>query len=163
MRRLTASVAVALFATLGCARGTERTLTDTEGRQVKARCEPDRDCKLTLVKGEHVPDKTGFAIHTPGHLVGLCNVGASGKPDAPSDCRPIVCSADTECPPAHGLRDGTCINGLCIAPETEQVTVEDAVMLCLSGTGLGTTKPDKLAMGLNCGSPCRIPAVCRQP
>jgi hypothetical protein len=156
-------VLLALFTIPGCARATERTLTDTEGREVKARCEPDRDCQLTLVKGERAPDKTGFAIHTPGHLVGLCDVGASGKPDAPSDCRPIVCQSDTGCPPRHGLRDGTCVNGLCIEPETEQVTVEDAVMLCLAGTGLGTTKPDRLAMGLNCGSPCRIPAVCRQP
>jgi hypothetical protein len=163
MSRFLGVVLTVLVATASCKSESERTLIDTEGREVKARCHPDRGCVLTLVKGEHASDKTGLAIATPGHIVGLCDVSATGNPDSPSDCRPIVCQADSGCPPAHGLSDGTCINGLCVEPDTEQVTVEDAVMLCLSGTGLGTTKPDRLAMGLNCGSPCRIPAVCRQP
>ncbi len=146
-----------------CKRASEHTLHDTEGREARARCEPDRECVVTLVKGSHASDKTALGIHTPGHLVGLCDVGATGKPDSPSDCRPIVCQRDSECPPAHGMTNGTCVDDLCIEPTAEAVTVEDAVMLCLAGTGLGTTKPDRLAMGLNCGSPCKIPAVCRQP
>jgi hypothetical protein len=115
-----------------------------------------------LVTGSHAADKDAFAIHTPGMLVGLCDVKGDAPPDSPSDCRPIVCSKDQDCPPAHGLRDGTCINELCREPAAT-LGVEDAVMLCLAGTGLGTTKPDRLAMALSCGSPCRVPAVCRQP
>jgi len=76
-----------------------------------------------------------------------------------------VCSGDANCPPAHGSKDGHCVNGLCVEPSGE-LNTDDAVMLCLAGTGLGKDSPEQVsrfAMALNCGSPCKIPAVCRQP
>lgn len=161
MRASLIAVLCALLAT-GCHRVSERTLHDTEGRAVKARCDREGQCTFELVTGTHAPDKDGFAIHTPGMLVGLCDVKGNAGPDSPSDCRPIVCAKDQDCPPAHGLKDGTCINETCREPAAS-LSVEDSVMLCLAGTGLGTTKPDRLAMGLNCGNPCRVPPVCRQP
>ena len=153
-------LAVSLFA---CHRSSERSLRDTEGRDVGARCDRDGRCTLTLKSGERPgPDKTELQLWSPGRLVALCDVPVGKGPESPSDCRPIVCSDDESCPPLHGLSKGTCINSFCIEPEHE-LGVEDAVMLCLAGTGLGTTKPDRLALALNCGSPCKVPAVCRQP
>lgn len=146
----------------GCRNVSKRTLSDTEGRELVARCDRDGVCELELTKGARAPDKTGLAIWAPGRLVGLCDTVGEKPPDAAPDCRALVCKSDESCPPAHGLKHGTCINGLCVEP-ANPVQVEDAVMLCLAGTGLGTTKPDRLALALNCGSPCRVPEVCRQP
>ncbi|MBI3201625.1 MAG: hypothetical protein IT377_31380 [Polyangiaceae bacterium] len=156
------TLVVFALATTGCKRVSERTLRDTESRAFKAVCDRDGDCKLTLTSGDHAPDKKGLAIHTTGNLIAMCDVGESKKPDATTDCRALVCSADGDCPPMHGLKDGTCINGLCREPSAS-ISVDDAVLLCLAGTGLGTTQPDRLAMALNCGSPCRVPTICRQP
>jgi hypothetical protein len=39
-------------------------------------------------------------------------------------------------------------------------------MLCLAGTGKPGNTPlqvQRYAMALNCGSPCKVPAPCRQP
>jgi len=146
----------------GCRRVSERTLRDTESRHVKASCDRDGKCELTLIKGELAPDKKALVIHTTGNLVALCDVNEAKKPDATTDCRALTCDADVECPPMHGLSHGTCINGLCREPSAN-IGVDDAVLLCLAGTGLGTTQPDRLALAVNCGSPCRVPAVCRQP
>jgi hypothetical protein len=38
-------------------------------------------------------------------------------------------------------------------------------MLCLWGKGLGRDTPkqvERLSMALNCGTPCKVPAPCRQ-
>lgn len=156
------ALAVLFLCSPGCRKVSERILRDTEGRDVKASCDREGACKLTLVKGEHAPDKKELALHTTGNLIALCDVGEGKKPDATTDCRALVCSADVDCPPMHGLPNGTCINGLCREPSAN-IGVDDAVLLCLAGTGLGTTQPDRLAMALNCGSPCRVPSVCRQP
>lgn len=151
-----------LLSAPGCRKVSERVLRDTESRRVKAKCDRDGHCELTLVSGEHAPDKKSLTLHTTGSLVGLCDVSEGKKPDATTDCRPVVCDSDIDCPPMHGLQNGTCINGLCREP-SGTLSVDDAVMLCLAGTGLGTTQPDRLGMALNCGSPCRVPTVCRQP
>lgn len=151
-----------MLTVVACSQVSERNLRDTESRTVKAKCDRDGNCQLSLVSGEHAADKKDLALHTTGNLIGLCDVGASKKPDATTDCRPLVCASDVDCPPMHGLKNGTCINGLCREP-SGTLGVDDAVMLCLAGTGLGTTQPDRLAMALNCGSPCRVPTVCRQP
>jgi hypothetical protein len=160
--RLWFVLALALTAS-ACTRRKAVSLRDTENRTFSAKCDAKDDCKLTLASGEHEPDKTALALYNPGNLVGVCDVVEGKPPESPSDCRPLVCTVDTDCPPKHGLDHGTCINGLCREPEFGQIAVEDAVMLCLDGTGLGTTHPDRLAMALNCGTPCRVPTVCRQP
>ncbi len=139
-----------------------RSYHDTEGRVISARCDLERNCELELLSGGHAPDKDALAFFAPGSLVAVCDVTRGKPPDAPSDCRALECKSDADCPPGHGLDHGTCIDDLCHEP-TNGITTEDAVMLCLAGTGLGTTKPDRLAMGLNCGAPCKVPSVCRQP
>jgi len=152
-------MALACFA---CRSPADRTLRDTEARSWSAHCDAQMSCQLKLVAGEHAPDKKDFALHVTGNLVGICDVDANKKVDATTDCRPLVCQGDDDCPPMHGLMHGTCINGLCREP-AGTLGVDDAVMLCLAGTGLGITHPDRLPLAFNCGSPCKVPSACRQP
>lgn len=156
------SLVILALACTSCRKISERTLRDTESRTVKATCDRSGECKLALLTGERALDKTDLVVHRTGNLVALCDVGSSKKPDATTDCRAITCETDGDCPPMHGLKDGTCINGLCREPAAS-IGVDDAVLLCLAGTGLGTTQPDRLAMAMQCGSPCRVPSICRQP
>jgi hypothetical protein len=63
------------------------------------------------------------------------------------------------------MKDGQCLNQRCSDP-AQEIGVQDSVMLCLSGSGLGRETPrqiERYALGLNCGSPCRVPAPCPQP
>jgi hypothetical protein len=79
-----------------------------------------------------------------------------------ADCRPLICSNDGECPPVHGLETGACVGSLCVNPANSLIA-EDAVMLCLAGTGVGHEKPaqvERYALALNCGEPCAVPAPC---
>jgi hypothetical protein len=143
------------LATGGCARQSDVELKDTEGRQVKLRCE---DGKCALGGGISAP---ALEIRTTGRLVGLCSAGDAG----PASCRPIVCDSDASCPPAERLERGSCVSGLCIEPAAE-LTAADAVLLCLAGTGSGRStqlQVERYAMALNCGSPCIVPKPCRQP
>jgi hypothetical protein len=162
----TALCAAALAATPGCRRISQRSLTDTEGRTFSAECDREGQCKLARKSGDPVsPDKSDLALHSPGLIVAMCDVPEGGEPSAAADCRPLVCQDDSACPPSHGIKDGTCANGLCIEP-SNSLNVDDAVMLCLAGTGLGRSAPgqvDRYAMALNCGTPCKVPAPCRQP
>lgn len=146
----------------GCSSKSERTLKDTEGRQLRAKCTTEGVCELKFSSGSPASAELGKpVVHRFGNLVAVCDT-KDGTPKTPSDCRPIECNADTDCPPAHGLKNGTCINSLCRDPSAT-LTKDDALMLCLAGTGLGATRPDLAALAANCGQPCRVPAVCRQP
>jgi hypothetical protein len=152
---------------IGCSRPNELKLTDTEGRQIVSSCDQKLECRLTQKAGpREAAPKSELVIYAPGKVVGVCAVGPGQKPESPSDCRPLVCRADTDCPPAHGIPHGTCLKGLCVEPAVTAATVEDAVMLCLAGTGLGRSsqlQTERYALGVNCGSPCKVPALCRQP
>jgi hypothetical protein len=148
---------------MGCRRVSERTLRDTEGRTFEARCDREGRCELSDRSGsaEDVP-----RIVTLGRLVAFCPSTASdtGRPPA-GECRALVCESDADCPPAHGLRDGTCVNRLCIDP-AGVLDSDDAIALCLAGTGLGQSsgvQVERVALGLHCGSPCKVPSTCRQP
>lgn len=168
MGRLRSVLVVAALGVLacGCERVSERTLTDSEGRTVVARCNREGRCTLTRTAGEPVsPNKSRPNLHTTGRLVALCDVATDGPPTDVVDCRVLVCKDKTECPPAHGLPHGACVSGLCIEP-ANPVGRDDAVLLCLAGTGLGRATPlqvDRHALALNCGEPCRVPTPCRQP
>jgi hypothetical protein len=157
---------IAVVAATACRGPSQRTLTDTEGRTFTASCDREGRCKLERKSSQSPsPDKSELALHAPGRVVGICDVAEGAQPSADSDCRPLTCKADADCPPARGLDHGTCSNALCIEP-SGSVNVSDAVMLCLAGTGLGRSAPnqvDRYAMALNCGTPCRVPAPCRQP
>ena len=150
----------------GCRRVSQRTLRDTEGRELEARCDRNQKCRLELATGPKADSsESELVLHTTGRLVGVCSVTPASEPKSPSDCRALVCTGDADCPPAHGSKDGDCVNGLCVEPSGE-LSSDDAVMLCLAGTGLGKESPEQVsrfAMALNCGSPCKIPSVCRQP
>ena len=96
--------------------------------------------------------------------MGVCQ-HANKRTDTPAQCRPLVCQDDKDCPPAHGLGHGTCVNGLCTEP-ANAISAADAVLLCLAGTGWGKGSPEQVeryALALNCGTPCKIPSPCRQP
>lgn len=152
---------------LGCSRVSERPLLDTEGRQFTAKCDRDGQCTLTQSAGQTRKDgKTALALTHTGRLVGICDVApGGGAPETPGDCRALVCQADSDCPPAHGLKNGQCLNALCSDPAQSLVS-PDSVMLCLAGSGLGNSEPrqiERYALALNCGTPCKVPAPCRQP
>jgi hypothetical protein len=159
-------LAAVMLTTVSCRRVSERTLRDTEGRTLEARCDREQGCTLKAGAGQKADaQQVELALRATGRLVGVCSVGPASEPKSPSDCRALVCSGDADCPPAHGSKDGHCVNGLCVEPSGVLGT-DDAVMLCLAGTGLGRESPEQVsrfAMALNCGSPCKIPSVCRQP
>ena len=150
----------------GCKSVSERELTDSEGRRFSAKCERSGDCTLSQVAGnKRSDDKSALALTRTGRLVGICDVVPGHGPDTPADCRPLVCLRDSDCPPAHGLKDGQCLNALCTDP-AQALVPPDSVMLCLAGSGLGhdlAHQVERYALGLNCGTPCRVPAPCRQP
>jgi hypothetical protein len=63
------------------------------------------------------------------------------------------------------MKDGQCLNHHC-GDAAEPLGVQDAIMLCLAGTGLGrktAAQIERYALALNCGSPCTVPAPCPQP
>jgi hypothetical protein len=138
-------------------------LEDTEGRKFTARLRDGEVIALT-----HFDSSSGeepFRLERTGYLVAVCP-GAAPASDTPvAMCRALVCGGDKSCPPAHGLKIGTCINGLCIEP-SKTISPKDAIMLCLAGTGAGNSSPaqiERFALGLNCGQPCKVPTPCRQP
>ena len=153
-------LAAALLAA-ACSKPTETTVRDTEGQQYRALCPKSGPCSVEPLAGSEDPRE--FALHSPGRIVGVCTASA-GNIDLAS-CRPLGCHSENECPGAHGLKHGVCIGGLCIEPSQGLVTA-DAIMLCLAGTGKPGNTPlqvQRYAMALNCGSPCKVPAPCRQP
>jgi hypothetical protein len=155
-----------LAGTEGCKSFSERALADTEGRSFSARCERSGACTLTQSSGAKRSDgKTAQALLLTGHIMGVCDVEPGQAPGAPSDCRALVCQSDNDCPPNHGLKDGQCLNALC-TDAAQPLNSTDSVMLCLAGSGLGRDQPrqvERFALGLNCGTPCKVPAPCRQP
>ena len=161
------SVLILLLTTVGCKSVSERHLLDTEGREFLAKCQRSGECALSLVSGQKRTDgKNGLLLSQTGRLIGICDV-AEGQttPDTPADCRALVCQTDTDCPPSHGLKDGQCLNALCTDP-AQSLASPDSIMLCLAGAGLGRDQPrqiERYALGLNCGTPCKVPAPCRQP
>jgi hypothetical protein len=159
------SCSFALLLALGCRRLSERTLRDTEGRVFTATCDRDQRCKIVQTSGAKRSDgKTEVALSASSRLIGLCDVVPEGEPESPAECRALICKDDDDCPPAHGMRDGQCLEGYC-SDAAKELAPADAVMLCLAGTGLGREQPrqvERYALALNCGSPCRLPAPCRK-
>jgi len=166
MRRLLGlSTVVGVFLTLGCQKGSSRLLKDTEGRSFEATCPEKGACKFKQKSGLKRADKPAQALLLGSRLVGLCDVAGDEQPQSPSDCRPLNCTTDAECPPLHDMKDGQCLHGRCSDP-AEAISVQDSIMLCLAGSGLGRETPaqiERYALALNCGTPCSIPAPCQQP
>ena len=160
------TVLAAIASAGGCKSVSERRLLDSEGREFLAKCQRSGECTLTQTAGQ--PTRAGrgaFALTHTGRLVGICDVVEGGVPDTPAECRALVCQGDSDCPPHHGLKDGQCVNALCTDP-AQTLSTPDSVMLCLAGSGVGHEQPrqvERYALGLNCGSPCKVPAPCRQP
>jgi hypothetical protein len=149
-----------------CKRTSEREIVDTERRHFSAKCERSGECALQQISGDKRPsDKSALSLIRAGRLVGICDVIPGRGPETPAECRALVCQSDADCPPGHGLKDGQCLNALCTDP-AEPLSPVDSVMLCLAGSGLGNEQArqvERYALGLNCGTPCKVPAPCRQP
>jgi hypothetical protein len=158
---------VLLLITGSCKSVSERRLQDTEGREFLAKCQRSGECTFAQSSGQKRTDgKNQLLLSQTGRLIGICDV-APGQttPDTPADCRALVCQSDADCPPSHGLKDGQCLNALCTDP-AQSLASPDSIMLCLAGAGLGRDQPrqiERYALGLNCGTPCKVPAPCRQP
>jgi len=150
----------------GCKSTSERELVDTERRHFSAKCQRTGECELRQTSGEkRAGDKSALMLVRSSSLVGICDVVPGQGPDSAADCRALVCRGDGDCPPGHGLKDGQCLNALCTDP-ARALAPDDAVMLCLAGSGLGNAQArqvERYALGLNCGTPCKVPAPCRQP
>lgn len=153
---------------MGCQKSPQITLTDSEQRQFLLTCGTNGSCAVAANRSS-APEPANarktddYALRSTGRVVGICGPVASGQSTNLSDCRPLICKSNSDCPPAQGLSKGVCINQLCTEPSHE-LTSEDAVMLCLAGTGAPSQTPaqvERFALGLNCGSPCRIPKPCR--
>lgn len=160
--RLSTSVLLLLLA--GCQKSGPRLLHDTEGRTFEATCTAQGPCKFSQKSGPQRAEKPTQTLMLGSRLVGLCDVKEDAPPQYPFDCRPLNCQSDAECPPLHGMKDGQCLNGHCSDP-AEAIGVQDSIMLCLAGTGLGRETPaqiERYALALNCGNPCKIPAPCAQ-
>lgn len=174
MRPIRLSVALTALAAFGCSKEIPRlAATDTEGRTFELKCTASEECVISssAQPKPSVPPtegaKAAFVVHKASRLYAICDVWMQGKSASinPADCRALTCESDNNCPPAKGLAHGTCANKFCIEPDGS-VGSEDAVLLCLAGTGVpaGTTRQiERFALGSNCGTPCRVPAVCRQP
>ncbi|HEY0469011.1 MAG TPA: hypothetical protein VGC79_32685 [Polyangiaceae bacterium] len=159
--------AFGLLASLaGCKSTSERSLVDTERRHFYAKCQRSGECVLRQTSGEkRSGGKSALSLLRVGRLVGICDVVPGQGPETPAECRALVCQSDADCPPAHGLKDGQCLNALCADP-AQALVPEDSVLLCLAGSGLGNEQArqiERYALGLNCGTPCKVPAPCRQP
>lgn len=151
-------------AAVGCQSRGPRSLRDTEGRTFEATCPKDAPCTINQKSGPGRADKPAHALHTASRLVGVCDVQPGEQPSSPFDCRPLGCEADSDCPPLHGMKEGHCLNGRCSDP-SQAISVQDSIMLCLAGTGLGRETPaqiERYALALNCGTPCTVPAPCQQ-
>lgn len=160
--RCTLLVSCLVFA---CENRGPRSLRDTEGRTFEATCPKGEPCRITQTSGQQRAEKPHHSLLLGGRLVGVCDVTEGAAPQGPFDCRPLSCTSDAECPPLHGLKDGQCLNRRCSDP-AEPIGVQDSIMLCLAGTGLGREKPEQVeryALALNCGTPCNVPAPCQQP
>jgi hypothetical protein len=150
--------------TLGCNQTRTLSLVDSEHRQFSTRCDKNGTCTLALITAPN-PDESRstvaretFTLRGTGRVVGVCSSTTNV-----ADCRPLVCVKDAECPPAQGLDHGVCVNQLCTEP-SHGVLSDDAIMLCLAGTGTAAQTPlqvERFALGLNCGTPCQIPKPCR--
>jgi len=166
--RLSLLALALLTSPAACKNTSERQLMDTERRHFYAKCQRSGECELRQTSGDkRTGNKTALSLSRAGRLVGMCDVaaGSSSGPESPGDCRALVCQSDADCPPAHDLKDGVCLNSLCVDP-AQALVPNDSVMLCLAGTGLGNEQPrqiERYALGLNCGTPCKVPALCRQP
>jgi hypothetical protein len=147
---------------LGCKSRPELVVSDTEGRSFSVVCSGGEDCRLSQKTGPRANGAPGVRLRARGRFVGVC-------PDSESvhvgDCRALTCAADSDCPPSSAAKTGTCVGSLCVEPSHE-LDSEDAVLLCLAGSGLGHERSDQVtryALALNCGTPCRVPTPCRQP
>jgi hypothetical protein len=126
-------VALVGFA-FACSRSETVELRDTEGRGFTARLEKTEVVSVTQNEPPNRHER--FTIERKGYLVAVCPGSAPSARSTIAQCRALVCRTDQECPPAHGLKQGTCINGLCIEPSSS-IGPNDAIMLCLAGTGVG--------------------------
>jgi len=157
------AIAIVVVCASACSRAETVQLKDTEGRRFTASLKESQVVNVT--KNEPPNRDEPFTIERKGYLVAVCS-GSTTSAEVPiAQCRGLVCRADQECPPAHGLKQGTCLNGLCIEP-SNSIGPDDAIMLCLAGTGVGDSLPsqiERFALGLNCGEPCKVPTPCKQP
>lgn len=164
--RLSAAMGPAIAGMLtvaACKNRPELVVRDSEGRSFSVTCsKPEDACKLVQNSGPEAPGQSTPVLRATGRFFGVCDGAA---PVHLADCRPLTCATDAECPPASGAETGTCVGALCTEP-THAFHTEDAILLCMSGTGLGHESPEQVtryALALNCGTPCTIPKPCRQP
>jgi hypothetical protein len=153
------------FAAFGCQKAGPLILRDTEGRSFEANCPKGSACSLTQKSGPKRAERPAQVLLVGSRLVGVCDVKAGEGPEGPFDCRPLTCDSDAECPPLHGMKEGQCLNHHC-GDAAEALDIPDSIMLCLAGMGLGretAAQIERYALALNCGTPCAVPAPCRQP
>jgi hypothetical protein len=148
----------------GCDQKRAMTLQDTEHRTFTAACSEEGECQIELASGPAWPSGAAlFRLESPGRLISVCTLEKQDQTTIGSECRALECSKNSDCPPIYGMKYGSCISGLC-GDASHEVLARDAVLLCLSGAGVGESSKeqlDRFAMAVNCGTPCKVPNVCR--
>jgi hypothetical protein len=164
-RAVSLSTVAVWLAASGCQNAGPLVLRDSEGRRFEAKCPKAGPCRVAQIAGPKRADRPAQALRLGGRLVGICDVDSGQSPEGPFDCRPLSCDSNADCPPLHGMKEGQCLNHHC-GDAAEALGVQDSIMICLAGTGLGRETPaqiERYALALNCGTPCTVPAPCQQP
>ncbi len=163
--RLRLASVLAGFVPLGC-QGPQR-FTDTEDRSYVVECE-DKVCTYRPAapassegapsSSQPVPNATNLTLRSTGRLLAICE-GEKAKGTA---CRAVTCT--DSCPNDPAGNKTTCQRGLCVN-EGADITNEDALLLCIAGTGTkrSAKQAGRMALARTCGTPCVVPAACRQP
>jgi hypothetical protein len=162
---LCVSSVLTVLTALGC-QGPQR-FTDTEDRSYIAECE-DKTCTYrpaapassegTTTPSAPAPNAPKLTLRSTGHLLAICE-GEKAKGTA---CRAVTCT--DSCPTDPAGNKTTCQRGLCVN-EGAEITNEDALLLCIAGTGTqrSAKQAGRMALARTCGTPCVVPAACRQP
>ncbi len=149
---------------VGC--NSAQSFTDTEGRTFAAECKDDH-CEYRLAPaassseaGKTPPPASSsptVALRSTGHLLAVCD---SPNGNA-ADCRAVTCKG--KCPSTADGQSFTCERGLCVSGA--DLTRDDVLLLCLAGTGIkrNARQAARMALAHSCGTPCQVPAACRQP
>ncbi len=157
---------VAALAALAFGCNTAQSFTDTEGRTFNVECKDDH-CEYRLAATAPSGDaaKTppppanspSAALRSTGHLLAVCDSPTGNT----ADCRAVTCK--DKCPSTADGANFTCERGLCVSGA--ELTRDDVLLLCLAGTGVkrNARHAARMALAHSCGTPCQVPAACRQP
>src|SRR5664279_1586195 len=97
-----------------CRRSDSLAFHDTEGREFSGHM--DKESVSGLILADSPEQSSHFELRHKGRFIAVCPSQSTLPGSVVAQCRVLICQNDAQCPPAHGLARGTCVNGLCIEP-----------------------------------------------